>query len=151
MTDGLDRDLGWAIGVVSRDYRRLALGAVEKLPGGPRGYHVLSAVAVGNPDSQLVLARRLGIDKTVMTYLLDALEKAELVSRRPDPQDRRARQVVITAAGTRALAQARQQVAAAEAQLLAGLSADEALTLRDLMRRLAGDAQVGESASPECS
>jgi DNA-binding MarR family transcriptional regulator len=145
--DGLDRDLGWVIGVVSRGYRHLALGAVEGLPAGPRGYHVLGAVSDGPPRSQLALARRLGLDKTVMTHLVDDLEQAGLVTRQPDPRDRRARQVVITAAGTRALARAREQVAAAEARLLADLSAEDSAALRALLGRVARTAQ--ESLTPD--
>ncbi|MCZ2811941.1 MarR family transcriptional regulator [Modestobacter sp. VKM Ac-2979] len=153
--DALDRDLGWAIGVVSRSYRRLAMAAVEQLPAGPRGYHLLCAVADGPPRSQLALARRLGIDKTVMTYLVDDLEKAGMVVRRPDPLDRRARQVTITANGFRALQRAREQVQDAESELLANLTAEAADVLRSVMARLARDAQEvavqsGESAAPSC-
>jgi len=154
--DGLDRDLGWAIGVVSRGYRQRAMGAVEGLPAGPRGYHVLCAVSEGVPRSQLALARRLGLDKTVMTHLIDDLEQAGMVTRRPDPRDRRARQVVITADGARALVQAREQVAVAEAGLLAGLSAEESRALRALMGRVARQAQAsagqaGDSAASDCA
>lgn len=144
---GLDDDLGWAIGVLSRAYRREAMSAVEDLPGGARGYHVLSAVAVGDPTSQLDLAGRLGINKSVMTYLIDELEQAEMVTRRPDPADRRARQVLITARGTRALASAREKVSVAEAKLLTDLSDDEARTLRELMRRLTSSPPTGDEAA----
>jgi DNA-binding MarR family transcriptional regulator len=150
--EGLEHDLGWAIGVLSRSYRRAAMSAVQDLPGGPRGYHVLSAVAVGDPSSQLELAGRLGINKSVMTYLIDDLEEAAMVTRRPDPADRRARQVVITTQGARALTRAREQVSAAEAKLLADLSAEEARTLRDLMRRLTVHRPPGDEpdAPSEC-
>lgn len=152
---GLEDDLGWAIGVVSRGYRQVAMGAVEDLPGGPRGYHVLRAVAQGRPSSQLELARRLGVNKTVMTYLVDELEEAGVVTRRPDPADRRARQVIITPTGARALASARGRIDAAETQLLATLSEEDAQALRDLLRRLAHDAQLrlqrgGQPSAPDC-
>ena len=39
-----------------------------------------------------------------MPYLLDDLEAHELVTRRPDPRDRRARQVLITDTGRTRLA-----------------------------------------------
>ncbi len=148
--DGLDRDFGWALGVVSRRYRELAMGAVAGLPAGPRGYHVLCAVSDGPPRSQLALARRLGIDKTVMTHLIDDLEQAGLVTRCPDPQDRRARQVVITASGAQALARAREQVADAEAHLLASLGADDCERLRDLAGRVARHAQASPGRPDAC-
>lgn len=144
--DGLDGDLGWALGVVSRRYRERAMSAVEDLPAGPRGYHVLAAVSGGHPRSQLALARRLGIDKTVMTYLLDELERAKLITRRPDPADRRARQVVITTRGTRALTRAREQVAAAESDLLTDLDAGDIAALRDVLGRLARSVQNGQTS-----
>ncbi|MGW1544775.1 MarR family transcriptional regulator [Streptomyces sp. NPDC002309] len=40
-----------------------------------------------------------GVDRTVMTYLLDDLERAGPVERRPDPSDRRSRHVVATEHG----------------------------------------------------
>ena len=89
--DGLADDLGWGLGTVFRAYVSAAHGAVAGLPGGPRGYQVLSAAAKGAVGSQLALAQHLGIDRTVMTYLLDDLEAANLIERRPDPADRRAR------------------------------------------------------------
>jgi DNA-binding MarR family transcriptional regulator len=68
---------------------------------------VLSAAAHGTVGSQLALALHLGVDRTVMTYLLDDLEAAGLIERRPDPADRRARQVVATRQGTKLLAASR--------------------------------------------
>src|ERR1700728_3173079 len=86
----LDDDLGWALGVLFRAYSKAANSAFADVPGGPRGYQVLTAVARSDPRSQLELANHLGLDRTVMTYLLDDLERAGLIERRPDPADRRA-------------------------------------------------------------
>ena len=69
----LDSDLGWALGAVFRAYVKSAEAAVADLPGGPRGYQVLAAAARDLPRSQLALAQQLGVDRTVMTYLLDDL------------------------------------------------------------------------------
>ena len=66
---------------------------------GARGYLVLAVAGQGEPKSQLALAQHLGVDRTAMTYLLDDLEAAGLVERRPDPADRRARRVTLTDAG----------------------------------------------------
>ena len=91
-------DLGWGLGVVFLAYVTAAHAAVADLPGGPRGYQILAAAARGVVGSQLALAQQLGVDRTVMTYLLDDLEAAGLIERRPDPTDRRARHVVATTA-----------------------------------------------------
>jgi DNA-binding MarR family transcriptional regulator len=92
-------DLGWGLGVLFRSYAKAATAAFAELPGGPRGYQVLATASRGEPGSQLKLAHHLGVDRTVMTYLLDDLEGAGLIERRPDPADRRARRILVTALG----------------------------------------------------
>jgi DNA-binding MarR family transcriptional regulator len=135
--DALAEDLGWGLGMVFRAYASAAHAAVADLPGGPRGYQVLSAAAHGRVSSQLALAHHLGVDRTVMTYLLDDLEAAGLIQRRPDPADRRARQIVATARGTDLLATLDHRLRAAEAQLLAPLQEDARQDFRAQVRLLA--------------
>jgi DNA-binding MarR family transcriptional regulator len=134
---GLDADLGWTLGVVFRAYARTARSVLADLPGGPRGYQVLAAAARDEPGSQSALAQRLGIDRTVMTYLLDDLVGAGLVERRADPVDRRSRLVAATDKGTAALDALDQRLGQAEDQLLVGLADDDRAQLRSLLQRLA--------------
>ena len=91
--DRLAGDLGWSLAVMFRAYVKAADAATAGMPGGHRGYQVLCAAARDEPGSQAAMAQRLGIDRTVMTYLLDDLEAAKLVERQPDPADRRSRRV----------------------------------------------------------
>ncbi len=143
----LATDLGWAIRLVSTAFAGVAADSVADLPGGARGYLVLVALATGEPPSQLALARQVSLDRTVMTYLLDDLEAHELIARRPDPRDRRARQVLLTESGRERLAQVRESLAAAENRLLVDLSAGEADQLRTLLSRVAQTAHR-ESLGP---
>jgi DNA-binding MarR family transcriptional regulator len=135
--DALADDLGWGLGTVFRAYVKAAHAAVADLPGGPRGYQVLSAAAHGQVGSQLALAQHLGVDRTVMTYLLDDLESGGLIERRPDPADRRARRVVATPRGTELLANLDDRLRTAEADLLAPLDDEAARTFRAQVRVLA--------------
>ena len=144
----LETDLGWAIRLVSTAFSRVATESVAGLPGGPRGYLVLVALAGGEPPTQLALAKEVSLDRTVMTYLLDDLEAHGLVSRSPDPRDRRARLVLITDIGRSRLRLVRQSLAAAEARLLADLDGQDAETLRSLLSRVAQTAQR-ESLAPD--
>lgn len=144
-TPRVEADLGWALGRVARAHLRTAQDVVSGLPGGPRGYQVLAGLAGGPPRTQLVLARTLGVDRTVMTYLLDELEGAGLVARRPDPTDRRARQVLLTDTGRARLCELERRLRDAEDQLLAPLEPDERDVLRRLLQRLAVE---GDGASP---
>jgi DNA-binding MarR family transcriptional regulator len=130
-------DLGWGLGTVFRAYVTAAHDAVTDLPGGPRGYQVLSAAAHGTVGSQLALAQHLGVDRTVMTYLLDDLEAAGLIERRPDPADRRARRIVATRQGTKLLAALDDRLQAAEAHVLNPLDAKARESFRAQVRILA--------------
>jgi DNA-binding MarR family transcriptional regulator len=135
--DRLAGDLGWGLAVVFRAYVKAADAATEGMPGGHRGYQVLCAAARDEPGSQAAMAQRLGIDRTVMTYLLDDLEAARLVERQPDPADRRSRRVVVTAHGREVLADLDARFARAEQHLLAGLPADQQPAFRALLASLA--------------
>ncbi len=91
----------------------------------------------GRPASGLALAQHLGVDRTVMTYLLDDLERAGLVERRPDPADRRARRILLTDAGRARLCELEAALRRAEDALLAPLDGQERQLLRGLLGRLA--------------
>ena len=149
--DVLCDDLGWALGVVFRGYVKAASAAFAGLPGGPRGYQVLAAAARGDPASQLALAQHLGVDRTVMTYLLDDLEQAGLIERRPDPADRRARRIVATTAGRELLGDLDRRLQAAEQQVLAGLEKEsDRGKFRALLRQLASRAREVDTEPGPC-
>src|ERR1700687_2236830 len=80
----LDQDLGFTLGVIFRAYIKEAHAVVCDIPGGPRGYQILVAAIHHQAGGQGALAQRLGVDRTVMTYLIDDLEEAGLVERRAD-------------------------------------------------------------------
>ncbi|WP_394250429.1 MarR family winged helix-turn-helix transcriptional regulator [Arthrobacter pityocampae] len=142
---GIATELGWSLQAMSQGFSRLATGAVADVPGGPRGYQVLVAITTEAPTSQLVLAQRLGIDKTAMVYVVDALEGESLVERRPDPKDRRIRQVLPTDQGRAVLATARAGLREVEGVLMRNLSPEEQMQLRRLLARVALDAGDVES------
>ena len=130
-------DLGWALGTIKRAYVEAATAVAADVPGGARGYLVLASSGHGEPRSQLALAQHLGVNRTVMTYLLDDLERAGLVERRPDPTDRRARRVAITDRGRALLREVKDRLRRAEDELLGPLDEQERATLRTLLQRLA--------------
>src|SRR3979411_3058195 len=71
-----------------------------------------------------------------MTNRIDRLERAGLVERRPDPNDRRGRQIALTAAGKRARDDLIAPMAALEAQLISVLTPTEQKTLNALLKKL---------------
>jgi DNA-binding MarR family transcriptional regulator len=146
----VENDLGWALGAVFRSYVRVANTAMDELAGGPRGYQVLSAAAHDAQRSQLALAHHLGVDRTVMTYLIDALVAAGLVERQPDPADRRARRIVATRAGRAELRKLERRLRAAEDVVLAPLEPADREVLRGLLCRLAQHAHAQDPAHDMC-
>lgn len=117
-------DFGWAVATILREYQLRFEEAVDCL--GIRPFQVLSTVAHRDPANQQALGIHLGIDRTVLTYLLDRLVADGLVERVPIPTDRRARRIILTDAGRDALTRAESRVAAFEADMLASLGADAA-------------------------
>jgi len=128
---------GWSLAALLRDWSARVDAAADDLPQGTRGYQLLTAVVHGDLPSQAALAATLGIDRTVMTYLLDAFEGCGLVERQLDPADRRARRIVATDKGLEVLAAMQARVAAAEEELLSGLEPEQRLLLRHLLERAA--------------
>lgn len=133
----LERDLGWVLGRVVNGYAAAAAAAISDVPGGLRGYQVLTAVADGCPGTQLELGRQLGIDRSVMTNVLDTIEAAKLIERRPDPADRRARLIGITAAGRRVRDAASEKLAKVENEVFDRLPAADRKRVRNALRELA--------------
>ncbi|MDV7353673.1 MarR family transcriptional regulator [Rhodococcus oxybenzonivorans] len=150
MTGLVPGDFGWYLGMALRGYQTRFEDAVADLPGGIRGFQILSTVVHRDPPNQLALAAHLSIDRTVLTYLLDGLVSAGVVERIPDPADRRARKIVATEAGHQLLADYEKRVAAAEADLMAGLSDSETGTLAALISRLAMDVHRAQPGTSPC-
>jgi len=79
------------------------------------------------------LAERMSCEPSNVTFVLDKLEQHGLVERRPHPTDRRARQLVLTAAGKRRRATVVKRLS--EDSPVDALTAAQQETLRDLLQR----------------
>lgn len=97
---------------------------------------VLLALAGREPVSQQQAAQRLGIDRTTMVALLDALEGKGLVARQPHAEDRRRNMVELTDAGRHTLRRATKASDDAEREFLTGLNPQAAQQLRNSLRAI---------------
>lgn len=86
-------------------------------------YVIITALAGGPSPTQNELAGLTGRDKTRLIRNLDRLEERGLLSRAPDPSDRRNRIVTLTAEGKQVLSDCRAGIRAMEEQLLADIPA----------------------------
>ena len=146
-----DPSLGWAIGLLFRTWQAGAADALSGLPHGARGFQILVTVTEAEPPTQAALAAHLGIDRTVLTYVLDDLVGAGLLERKMDSSDRRVRRLVATTAGRKQLKNLEKKVAEAEAKLLAGLTPEEQATLRGLLDRAAAQIHLRDPGHDACS
>jgi DNA-binding MarR family transcriptional regulator len=104
MTDGLtgelaSRRLGY---LLKHAQQRLVTAAAPVMaPFGIDGRElaVLTVLAADDPLSQQEAAELLGVDRTTMVALTDALEAKGLVARHRSPEDRRRNLVQLTPAG----------------------------------------------------
>jgi DNA-binding MarR family transcriptional regulator len=113
----------------------LRLGAVGLSLAKLAALKTLAAAGESLPLTQL--AERLSCVKSNITQLVDRLEADGLVSRQPDPNDRRARLATLTAAGRKAGREGLRVQQAAEHELLRKLTAAESRQLAILLAKLA--------------
>lgn len=103
------------------------------------GFDVLAALRRAGPPYELpprILLRHTLVSSGAMTNRIDRLEALALVTRLPDPYDRRGVLVRLTAAGSRKVDACIAALAARERELLAPLDSAARDTLADLLRRL---------------
>ena len=109
--------------------------ALESVGLTPALFGLLNVLGAREGAIQQELGSAMGVDPSTMVSLIDQLEAAGLAKRRPHPTDRRAREVVITPKGRRALERGRQMANQVEDEVLRGLSATERRELLSLLRR----------------
>ena len=101
-----------------------------------RDLGVLRVIAGGDAQSQLEIAAVLGVDRTSLVALLDALERKGIVARRPSEQDRRRNVVELTDHGWDVFWQAEDRYADAERTCTAALGDAGTDALRRALRTM---------------
>jgi DNA-binding MarR family transcriptional regulator len=100
---------------------------------------VLRAISEAGPLSQREISDLIGLDPSDLVGAIDILEKAGLVERQRDPDDRRRHAVRVTEEGARAAGRVRELMTQAEDEALARLSDDERARLGVLLQKALGD------------
>jgi DNA-binding MarR family transcriptional regulator len=113
-------------------------------------FAVLAALRRAGPPFELSptqLYNSLLVSSGAMTYRLDRLEGSGLISRVPDPNDRRGMLVVLTKTGRDLIDEVVSAHVAVEAQLLKPLTRTERNQLANLLRALASELEAPGSAN----
>jgi DNA-binding MarR family transcriptional regulator len=144
--DRLTADLGLLI----RAGRQLSHRAAHELYGDlpAFGWALLAPLERDGEQRCSALAADLGVDGSVVSRQVAALERAGYVARRPDPLDGRASLIGLSEAGAAAMARTREVRGEWAAAALADWTDEEAENLCHLLERLAADLGVGRAPRP---
>ncbi|GFM29456.1 MarR family winged helix-turn-helix transcriptional regulator [Novosphingobium sp. PY1] len=141
----LQRNLATRIGPVARAWQQLGDAALASLDiSNSAGWTLVHLLRLGGDVRQGDLARSIGITEPSLVRTLDRLEEAELLERRADEQDRRAKHVRLTAKGIDLGKRIDARLVAVRGELLAELGDDELSTVVKVLERLS--VRIAETA-----
>lgn len=110
--------------------------ALRPLGLNSRHLAVLATLSTSGPLAQRTMIDLLDIDKSVLVYVLDELERRDFVERHRPAHDRRTHVVDLTAEGRRQLAAIGAAVSPVNEHLLRPLSPTDRRHLNDLLWRI---------------
>ena len=128
-------------GHLARRYQQIAVAVfhAEAEAAGfdltPVQYAALSAICRNPGMDQATLAGVIAYDRTTITGVVDRLARKDLVVRKTNEEDRRARRLFITPAGESTLREIQPAVEAAQDILLSGLTDEEKTQFVELLHK----------------
>jgi DNA-binding MarR family transcriptional regulator len=102
----------------------------------PLQYGVMAAVRATPGVDQIGVSSKVGLDRTTVVGIVDRLERKALLARRPDPSDRRVRQLFLTPAGQQRLVEMRAATDRVQKRLLEPLGSKESAQFVDYLTRI---------------
>jgi MarR family transcriptional regulator for hemolysin len=128
--------VGLQLARVAKSASRAFDAALAAQGGSTPTWLILLSLKTGRPETQRALARAVGIEGPTLTHHLAKLEKAGLVTRERDPENRRVHRVALTDDGEAAFERLREAAVSFDAKLRGGLGDDELARLRGLLDAL---------------
>ena len=125
---------------LARRFNQICIGVTAEILSKedltPQAFGVMAAVLEAPGSGQRQLANQMGIDVVSFGQMIDLLEQKQLVTRAPDPDDRRARRLNVTKRGSDLRRRLRPALLAAQERLLSSLSKTERASLLDMLVRI---------------
>src|SRR6185369_10730145 len=131
-----ERSFGMLIGDLSRMLRRNFNRHIRDSGVTQSQWQALAFLRRWEGINQAALADLMEVQPISLARLIDRMEAAGWVERRPDPNDRRAVRLFLTEKAQPILANMRAAGTLFQEQALAGVSADERLQLISLLGRI---------------
>lgn len=132
-------DTGYSVTRTARAFMRVAERRLRPLRLGVAQVPVLVALDREESLTQAEIAERTQVEQPTAAALLQRMDRAGLIQRSPDLNDRRAIRICLSDHARQVLPQALELLGQADAEARAGLTADEAATLQDLLDRVWGN------------
>ncbi|MGW4713567.1 MarR family winged helix-turn-helix transcriptional regulator [Nocardia sp. NPDC004260] len=129
-------DLAAMIVPLGRALMALELPILERHELSMWGYAVLLGLGAEPVYTQAALAKAIGADKTRIIGVLDELQRRGLITREPDPADRRVNLLSLTDAGRALRDRAQRDIQAGEDRLLERLPAPDRSAFLHALRTL---------------
>jgi MarR family transcriptional regulator, transcriptional regulator for hemolysin len=132
--------IGLHLARVARDVSRAFDVALVEAGGSLPVWLVLISLKGSPGANQRELAGAMGIQGATLTHHLNAMESAGLVTRRRNPQNRRAHVVELTTDGDALFLRLREAALGFDARLRSGLGESDLATVEELLSRLRANA-----------
>lgn len=111
----------------------------------PRYLGLLLLIELNPGAAQSRIAEAAGLDRSTLVPVIDRLQDAGFLERRPSPDDARSNGLWLTRKGSKVAARMKKLAIEREAKMLAGISAAERKLLVDLLGRVGGNFERSES------
>ncbi|WP_111732879.1 MarR family transcriptional regulator [Roseovarius amoyensis] len=126
----------------SRMWRRYLDLRFRDLDQSQARWSVLFELSRNEVVTQVELARTLGIEAATLVRLLDGLEGAGLIERRPSAADRRAKTLHLTEAACPLIVRMEEISAASRAEILEGISQQDLRIATKVLSRIAARLEI---------
>lgn len=128
-----DQRLGFLMHDVSRLRRVVFDNMMKPLNVTRSQWWVLAYLSRRDGMAQSDLADMLELGKAALGGIIDRLEVAELIMRRPDPVDRRVKRIFLTSLGKQTIKEMRGMSHDMSERILEGLDHDQRILLSDML------------------
>ena len=132
----IEDSLGYLVNRAARAFANRLAYELRPFDVGIGQWAVLMHLWSHDGMTQAQLARRIAIEQPTMVRTIDRMERDGLVTRSPDPSDRRAIRISLTERGSALRDQLVPLAAGVNRAATAALTADEVITLRRLLAKL---------------
>jgi len=105
-------------------------------------WNVLLELSRNEGVTQVELAHTLGIEAATLVRLLDGLESADLIERRPSEKDRRAKTLHLTAVASPLIVRMKEISAASRAEILEGIPPQDLRIATTVLSRIAARLEI---------